>query len=508
MKKLIALVIILFLFLHTHAQNKSAYTWIIGGEGMFAKFSGDTTRPITGQRFNMGSPLYPYIFLNSQSQICDSATGVLLFMCNGMRIYDTSGLIMENGDSLQPDKIYSSGTYPARPNTNGSLILPKGSSGLYNVFTPTITDSNFTTYATSTIKFPYDLLQYHIVDMNANGGMGKVVQKNIELLAHKEINQTGMMACRHANGVDWWLLKQALDTNIVYTFLVTADTVELKLTQGFSFPKFGFYDLAGQSCFSSNGSKYAFASGGAGLQNTGAHIFISDFERCTGVLSNPKELTPPYDSTLTLIDTLFAPAKDSLISGLAFSANDSFLYVARRFNIYQYDLYEPDSSLVWYHVQYGPDTTFSQFVEYGQLQRGVDNRIYIGKWGGASYTPNSVIDYPNKKGAACGFCRHCLRCIGCPSSMSSPPTVPEFNLGKLEPCWPLAMNDLVKEQDRELEIYPNPAYAKVHIKYTLKVHEKAMLEVYTSVGQVVFNSEITFSNSSNFEIDISKFSRV
>ncbi|MBK6331592.1 MAG: hypothetical protein IPF62_14270 [Bacteroidetes bacterium] len=51
-------------------------------------------------------------FLTSTSNICDSATGKLLFMCNGARIWDTLGNIMENGDSLMPTKLYTLNTPP------------------------------------------------------------------------------------------------------------------------------------------------------------------------------------------------------------------------------------------------------------------------------------------------------------------------------------------------------------------------------------------------------------
>jgi hypothetical protein len=476
-----------------HAQNKSGFNWIIGAEAMYATFSGDTSRPVTGQMFSLGNPYYPHLFVNSQSNICDSATGKLLFMCNGMRIYDTLGNIMANGDNLQPSLIYNQGSYPLQINTQGSLILPKGSNGLYYVFIPTITDSTYTLYATSSVKFPYDLFQYHIVDMNANGGMGQVIQKNIPLLSNVEINETGMMACRHANGYDWWLLKQALDTNLVYTFLVTKDTVILDTIQGFSEPNFGYYDLAGQSCFSSDGSKYAFASGG--YLSNGAHLFIADFDRCHGTLSNSKEIFIPLDSSLTPLDGIFGPDFDSLITGIAFSANDSFLYINRRYNIYQYELNESDSLLAWYHVQYGPDTTFTEFVEYGQMQRGIDNRIYIGKWAGAQGLSNSVIDHPNLKGPACGFCSKCLRYDTGIDYISSPPNMPDFNLGKKEPCWPVSNGEIIKRNE-EIVVYPNPTSTIFYIKNA----DKKKKELYNSVGQLIFT---TFKN----EIDVSNYSK-
>ncbi len=505
MNKIIKILLLLCIWSNGIAQNKSGYTWIIGGDAMYAKFNGDTIRPITGQLFSTTSfPHYPYIFTNGHSNICDSANGRLLLLSTGYVLYDTVGNIVENGDSLVPKKIYTHNSYPNSPNTQGSLILPKGSNGLYYLFTATMTDSAYTSNVTGgQSKVPYDLLQYHIVDANANGGLGKVVQKNIPLLTNVEMCKVGMMACRHANGYDWWLLKQALDTNMIYTFLVTKDTVLLDTIQGFPEPHFGYYDLVGQSCFSKDGSKYAFATGGGFLNNKGAHLFIMDFDRCTGILSNTKEIYAPYDSTLTPLDTIFGPYLDSLITGISFSANDSFLYVTRRYNVYQYEMYEPDTTLAWNMIQHGPDTTFNEFVEYGQMQRGIDNRIYIGRSFGASGVQNSVIDYPNQKGNASSFCPRCLRCDTCIDYICSPPNIPDFNLGKKEPCWPLSNNDIIRKKE-EILAYPNPAITILNIEIINEKSELSKIELYNLFGQLLRSDEL--KTNKKLEMNISDLS--
>ncbi len=406
MKKSCLILSFIFLYTLSFTQDKRGNIWIWGGGAMTAEFS-DTSRPITGQLFPSNTiPNSPFMFTNGQSNICDSASGKLLFMCNGMILYDTIGNIIENGDSLHPIKYYTLNSIPTVPTPQGSLIIPKGHNALYYLFIPTMTDSAYTTNVVwNSLKAPYDLFQYHIVDMNANNGLGKVIQKNIPLLTNVEMSKVGMMACRHANGVDWWLLKQASDTNLVYTFLVTKDTVVLNNIQGFGGHRFGYYDLAGQSCFSADGSKYAFGMGG--VYGNKGKIMIADFDRCLGLLSNPTYIKAPIDSTTHIyLDT--AGKRDSLITGVCFSPNGRFLYLAKNWNIYQYDLTEADTNLQWYRVQHGPDTSVIQYAGFGQLQTGIDGRIYIGKRGGTG-NQNSVIDKPNLKGSACEFCRRCLR---------------------------------------------------------------------------------------------------
>ncbi len=423
MIKHIALFTIIYLFIgfYIYAQNKSGNVWVTGGGAMLIRFN-DTAKPITSQIFPNFNGLS---FTTSSSTVCDSSTGRLIFMSNGYVLYDSTGNIIENGDSLVPVKIYHHNPYPDGQATQGSLILPKGSSGLYYVFTPTITDSMYDYWISNPLgdgRAPFDLFQYHVVDMNLNGGMGKVVQKNIPILTNTFLAKVGMMACRHANGYDWWLLKQGFDTNIVYTFLVTKDTVELSHVQSFAGPHFGVADIFGQACFSTNGSKYAFATGGV---NLGAQLYIADFDRCTGLLSNPKTINVPIDSTnYPFFDN--QGKRDSTILGVCFSPNDNFLYINKYFNTYQYEYNNPDSVQAWYLVH--RYDTLAEYSLFGQLQKGIDGRIYMGKHSG--YQPfNNVINKPNIKGAGCDFCQFCLDFSAFNGASTSPPNMPDFNLG-------------------------------------------------------------------------------
>jgi hypothetical protein len=479
-----------------NAQDKRGNTVIFGGGGIFARFSGDTSKPVTKELVPYSSNPNEQIWISSSSSVSDSTNGDLLFFSNGMMLYDSTGQIIENGDSLQPNKIYMVNCCPTlSANDQSVLILPKGSAGLYYIFTPTISDSLFDYWNSNPFgdgRFPFDILQYHVVDMNANGGMGKVTQKNVKLLENVELCKTGMMACKHANGYDWWLLKQGANTNSIYTFLVTKDAIILDAIQNFSTPIFGYYDRWSQSCFNNDGSKYAFASGGGFSNTNGAQLCIFDFDRCYGILSNPKVIPVPYDSTLTPLDAQWQ-SFDSLITGIAFSPNDSFLYINRRYNIYQYELKEPDSSLAWYHLQYGPDTTYQQFQEYNNLYVGVDKRIYISKIGGGGAS-NSYINKPNRKGNACDYCRYCLAVDSSTWYTKSFGNMPNYNMPKKEPCYPLDTPTIIISDD--WEVYPNPSTWVIYIKNK----KEKLKELYNVVGEKLLSTN-------KDEIDISSFSK-
>jgi Secretion system C-terminal sorting domain len=467
--------------------NKSGNTVIFGVECSVGVFRADTNRPATARVFPIIQGT-DRLFTSGHSCISDSASGKLKVICNGYRLFDSIGNIMENGDSLVPAKIYSHNSIPNAPTTQGSIILPKGSNGLYYVFVATTTDSAYTYWVANGGEAPYNIVQYHVVDMNANGGLGKVIEKNKKLVQFSRLNKVGMMACRHANGYDWWLLKQAgYDSNMVYRFLVKADTIEGPYLQTFSNISFGKSDNVGQSTFSNNGKKYAYAMG---RKNK---IFTADFDRCTGLLSNPKLIKVPIDSTTIPIFDING-VLDSIMTGICFSPNDSFIYLTKTNNVYQYDLHYTDTNNKWYLIQHGTDTTPAWFQDYGHLKLCLDNRVYISNQGGGTNSC-SVIDYPNKKGVACGFCRKCFR-VDSSYSIIAPANMPDFTLGADSSCyWPLASDELLVVSGK-LKVYPNPANNIIFIE-TKSIQKR---ELYNSMGQLV-------CSTSDNNINVSRYGR-
>jgi hypothetical protein len=290
-----------------------------------------------------------------------------------------------------------------------------------------------------------------------------------------------MMACRHANGKDWWLLKQAGDSNTIYKFLFTQDSVYNMGFQQFDYPIWGNWDIRGQSTFSSDGRKYATTSHGS---STGK-IFLADFDRCYGIVSNPKEIIMPTGSQHKPWDTTIM---EKLSVGLAFSPNGEILYVISASNIYQYVLQNDN----WFHLA-GLDTIFAQFSNYDASYLGADNKIYIGNFA-AQFKQMSVINNPDVKGAGCNFCPRCLRLdsVFWAGGVTTPPCMPNYNLGK-DTCWALDVTEHL-EVKNELEVFPNPSSTILYIKS--KSHSNR--ELFNSIGQLLFNTKEN-------EINVSKY---
>jgi hypothetical protein len=387
---------------------------------------------------------------------------------------DSLGNIIDNGDSLVPkliyDKYYGFSLYP-----QSSIILPFDE-GIFFVVTPTASDSEIINYwnVANSGRSLFDLLLYHKVDMKLNGGAGKVVKKAIPLLENVKLSKSQFMACRHANGIDWWLLKQAHDTNMVYRFLVTKDSIYNFGNVGFAEPHFSKWDIGGQSMFNQLGTKYATVC--LGLNK----LFVADFDRCTAELSVPKVISianypiKPPDNTM-----------DTMPRGICFSPNGNFLYVVKTYNIFQYELNQPDSSLAWFHVAY-LDTTWNNFQRWGNAYLGPDDKIYIGNIDGLANS-SSIINNPDIKGAGCNFCPNCLQFPKIGASM--PPCMPNYALGADLPCWSLG-TDEAKVEEENFVVYPNPVSTILHIRTEIK----KIRELYNSIGQLIMS---TWENDSN-----------
>ncbi|MBK7430836.1 MAG: hypothetical protein IPI62_07840 [Bacteroidetes bacterium] len=127
-----------------------------------------------------------------------------------------------------------------------------------------------------------------------------------------------LMACKHANGRDWWLVSHGYNNDLYYKLLISLSGITLPSSQGIGI----ISSYPGQACFSPDGSKYAsFAS------NYDTELF--DFDRCTGDFSNYNHIVIP-DSNVT--------------AGCSFSPNSNLLYVSSKIYLYQMDVTASDIS--------------------------------------------------------------------------------------------------------------------------------------------------------------------
>ncbi len=68
------------------------------------------------------------------------------------------------------------------------------------------------------------------------------------------------------------------------------------------------------------------------VHSTQQELFIADFDRCSGELSNPKIVNIPTDST-GIPNAAPQYIMDSVIGGVCFSPNNQFIYISKWYNI-------------------------------------------------------------------------------------------------------------------------------------------------------------------------------
>ncbi len=469
MRLIEAIILFVCFSFNGNAQSNFSTNWILG-RGNTYKYS------FSNQSISVYDTMYNFYFALGASCISDSQ-GRLKIICNGYDVMDSVGNIIENGDTIVPKLLYEK--YSGFSSYSQSSIILPFDSGIYYVITPAASNHQIETVwnIPNGSKSPFDILLYHKLDMNYNGGAGKVVKKAVPLLENIELSKPQMMACRHANGTDWWLLKQAHDTNMVYRFLVTKDSVYNMGIQGFAEPHFGNQDIIGQSMFNQQGTQYATVCMGAN------ELFYADFDRCTGLLSHPKVLPianhgfSPSDSTL-----------DIWPAGVCFSPSGELLYVVKGYNIFQLDLNNADLSSAWYHIA-NLDTTWAAFQGWSCAYLGPDNKMYIGNWNGLG-AAMSYIEYPDIIGSGCGFCAKCLRFpkIGA----GNPPCMPNYGLGRMtDPCAP--------EPTDELILYPNPANDMLFLSGNS--FDENQISIYDLLGQRVYFKKLRVSTG-KIQVDI------
>ncbi len=321
-------------------------------------------------------------------------------------VFTVNNQLMGNGDS-----VFCSGWY------NELTIIPNPAN-----------DSTFYLFSIG-ITGVYGI-RYAKIDMRLNGGIGKVVSKNI-ILSTDSVTD-GPVAVKHANGRDWWLL--AHDANNLmnpqyrfFIYLISPDSIHSKVAQ--------VIGTAGRTAasrmkFSPSGNKLLMVS-------YGDLIELYDFDRCSGTLSNAR----------TISNEVF-PNFTKYYFGCSFSPNENYIYVSNTDNAYpptspwrleQYDITQPTAAAIAATKTY----IFNGYLPAsgGQHKLGPDGKIYITYWYANwypyadtmynQYNMNlSVIEQPDSPGVACNYNPFSFY-LGGQRTYLSLPNNPNYELGAL-----------------------------------------------------------------------------
>ena len=141
---------------------------------------------------------------SSVSSMCDTE-GNFLFTANGPRIINRTLDVMQNGSGLVHGGFASQGLV---------RVQKPGSENLYYVF-------GVPHHSSNTLG-----LYYSVVDMNADGGLGAVIgEKNVPLYSAWDACEK-VLAVRHANDRDIWIITRRSQVSTYAAFLLTENGIE------------------------------------------------------------------------------------------------------------------------------------------------------------------------------------------------------------------------------------------------------------------------------------------
>lgn len=389
-----------------------------------------------------------------------SSNGDLLFYTNGCAVANREHKVMPNGSEINVGFLYNSWCKTSDlgyPKHQGILALPYPGSDQMHII---VHHKDAETPGTDT-----DEILYSLVDMAADGGLGAVTVKNQLIYSQHEF-ASNLTAVRHGNGRDWWIMDPKRESNRYFKFLLTPQGFSGPFIQDFG-KEWTIYQGGNQACFSPDGSKYIrMAPYSTGCQ-------IADFDRCTGELSNPVNLSFPAD-------TFF-------ITGCAVSSNNRFLYLSAETKMWQFDLQAPDisASRVLLGEYDGYESPFS--TSFFQCMLAPDGKIYMTAPNGV--TVLHVIHNPNEKGLACNFEQHGIQMFT--KHSFSVPNFPHLRLLDLagSPCDTLGINGstvpVAVPQPGHLRLLPNPAVAGEPVRAEAGdlFRPGDRLAVYSAAGQ-------------------------
>ena len=317
-----------------------------------------------GLDFNSGSPVAitnSHMLQVEGTAVMSDENGNLLFYTDGKKVWNANHDQMPNGFDLLGNI----------SSTQSALIVPKNCGSYYLFTVPS--ENNF---------IP---LSYSIVDMNADGGLGDITLKNVEL--YHPVNER-LTATLDSSGTGYWVVAQEHQSNAILSYHINPagiDTTPVITTISdlADTGNFSIMTNLGYMKFSPDGSKlcYTFLY----YNNTSV---VLDFDKNTGTVSNPVVLQQTSGGY-----------------GVEFSPDNSKLYIESvncPFQIWQYDLAAGSAT----DIQNSAFLLDSQYYNSGSFQYGgalqlaPNGKIYVNRLQRGFV---GVIKHPNLQGALCSY---------------------------------------------------------------------------------------------------------
>ena len=450
-------------------QKERNATWVLGNskDGNLLKFNDSISTSL----------INPGIYTAGSNSSISDLEGNLLFYTNSCWVANAKYELMKNGDTINPGELKYGfcSNYFGAPSPGCVITEYPGVKDWYYIFNIDFDIPYFG--IDSFASFTPQRVMYHIVDMKRDSGKGEVILKN-QIALYDTLGRASLIACRHANKKDFWLIAPKSHTNCYFVFLVDEQGVHKPSLQCLG-ERWSDLDTQGQAVFSPNGKHYARMNKWNGLN-------IYDFNDSTGQLSNPRPRIM-FDQ-----DTFH-------VTGLSFSPNSRYLYASPLYKVIQFDMEAPiiESSRTVIAQYDGFRNPYGTIFYLSAL--APDGRIYISA---TSSTYNlHVIKKPDCPGKASEIVQHGITLPG--FNFSSIPTQPHYGYLPSTYSCDSTLNGINDDLTNKklYEVFPTIARDHIKIKYNgNQFLEDRTLHLTNQIGtQYLYK----ISNQTFNEIDIS-----
>ncbi|MAB48188.1 MAG: hypothetical protein CMC05_06115 [Flavobacteriaceae bacterium] len=440
MKKRFALLFALLFNLIVLAQGEASHWYFGNGAGLVFDVN-------TGNVTSVNSAINTISTNEGCSSISDPS-GNLLFYTDGRTVWNRNYQIMPNGNYFG-----GTGLLGDPSSTSSGLIVPHPTNhDLYYIFTvdephhnnawaypnqgPVDQDGNpldiyqETTNIGGTIPQDDDGfnngLNYSLVDLTLNGGLGDVVpeEKNIHLITYNENDPVEtaykcaekITAVAHADGTSYWLITQfinrfyafRIDENGVNNTPVVSQITPLINTDGYRRNAIGYLKSSpdGSKLVICHNQNFNIPSVTEFSINSGS-VWLYDFNTETGVVSNPTNV----------LDNVVAYGAD-------FSADSKKLYATHNGSVSQFNLEAAD-------INNSQVVLYTNTGNRGAIQLGPDGKVYITNPSFISFM--DVINNPEELGLACNYEENGISLApGTSTRLGLPPFIQSFLIARIQ----------------------------------------------------------------------------
>ncbi len=454
MNKVLAAALLVHSLATLFAQSKRSDLWLLGNGipsypkgGINLRFIGDSIQLTEVNRPN-----------GTVHATCNDEGGNLLFYYNYCTISNRVDETMDNGEDMNYGSyahFHDCSKYgDDAGQRSGALIFPMpDNKDLYSLL-------HIRNVQTTLFTALNDRLQLTTVDMSANNGLGKVLEKDQPVIL--DSLHDAIAAVRHGNGRDWWIIvprglgREFWELQLTPKGLTAPNLISIpKPWPPPSDPEYEYAreSWGAQARFSPDGSKYVRYSRGNGAE-------IYDFDRCSGAMTFRRMLPEPPSAK--------PDEYPVLAGGLCVSPNSKYLYYNNTEFLYQFDLCEdnlgnPESEPIL--IDTWVRDTLDGVNTFFLMRNAPDGKIYMNSTNGCKSL--HVIHKPNLPGKACNLVQASLRLPDYNSWIWG--DFQNFDLYDLadSPCDSLGIDDPnppKKLPDAEkLTLYPNPANDEVNV---------------------------------------------